>query len=241
MTKKLETRECQNCHKIWTVEVENPNSSIKRILCDNCLQSLSPKEKAIIYGNTSKTKHFETRTCLNCNKQWQIIVSNDKKAVRKQQFCKDCNKLLSNKEKKRILRLKVDGYHEKEKEQRKQSHKRNIIHNMYKRAKDRAKKYNYEFNLEEEDIIIPELCPLLEVPFVLGEKGDYAYTPTIDRIDNSKGYTKDNISIITMKANSMKNSASFEELQKFCTNILRYSLNNKKSELIELKDKEPLG
>lgn len=28
------------------------------------------------------------------------------------------------------------------------------------------------------------------------------------------------------KANSMKNSASLEELKTFCTNILRYSLNN---------------
>lgn len=42
-------------------------------------------------------------------------------------------------------------------------------------------------------------------------------------------------------ANSMKNSATFKELETFCTNILRYSLNNREDESIELEDKEPLG
>lgn len=40
-----------------------------------------------------------------------------------------------------------------------------------------------------------------------------------------------------MKANTMKNSASLEELKKFCKNILRYSLNSSKE--TETEDKEP--
>ena len=94
---------------------------------------------------------------------------------------------------------------------------------------------------DDSDIIIPEKCPILEVPFVLGSKGDYEYTPTIDRIDNSKGYTKDNIQVISKKANSMKNSASLEELKIFCKNILRYSLNTIKKEGSEQENKESLG
>ena len=123
-------------------------------------------------------------------------------------------------------------------EGKKESHKRNIIHYLWFRAKQRAIKYGYEFNIEESDIIIPKICPILEVPIILGSKGNYEYTSSLDRIDNSKGYIKGNIQVISKKANSMKNSATLEELQKFCTNILRYSLNITEQESNESKDKE---
>lgn len=97
-----------------------------------------------------------------------------------------------------------------------------------------------EFNIDENDIVIPEICPILEVPITVGTKGDYEYSPSIDRIDNSKGYIKGNIQIISKKANSMKNSATPTDLMTFCKNILRYSLNNIKEEDIELQDKEPV-
>ena len=47
--------------------------------------------------------------------------------------------------------------------------------------------------------------------------------------------------VISKKANSMKNSATFNELNTFCQNIKRYSLTSSKEEARELKDKEPLG
>ena len=43
------------------------------------------------------------------------------------------------------------------------------------------------------------------------------------------------------KANSMKNSASIEELKKFCANVLRYSLNITENKCDELQDKEPVS
>lgn len=128
----------------------------------------------------------------------------------------------------RNLRNTVDAtYRLKRCTQRNESKRRNFIHNMWKAAKARALRKELEFNIEESDIIIPEVCPILEVPFIYGTKGNYKYTPSLDRIDNTKGYIKGNIQVISSLANTMKNAASQEELQKFCTNILRYSLNNK--------------
>lgn len=112
---------------------------------------------------------------------------------------------------------------------------------MWRAAKRRAEKKGIDFNITPEDIIIPEKCPLLEVPFIYGTENNYDYTPSLDRIDNTKGYIKGNIQVISMKANSMKNSASFDELLTFCKNILRYSPNNGKYEIIEQQNKESVG
>ena len=80
--------------------------------------------------------------------------------------------------------------------------------------------------------------------FVAGEKGNYEYTPSLDRIDPTKGYIKGNVWVITKRANTMKNSATREELLKFADNIYKYFGDNdivqpiEKS--IELQDKEPV-
>lgn len=126
----------------------------------------------------------------------------------------------------RKLRIKLcPEYREEIQQQKKASRERNIEQAMLTSAKNRAARKGLEFNLELSDIVIPEKCPLLEVPFHFGTKECYDYSPSIDRIDNSKGYVKGNIQIISMKANAMKNSASLEELYTFCKNILRYSPN----------------
>lgn len=125
--------------------------------------------------------------------------------------------------------------------QKRDSRIKNFIHSMWKSAKNRAAKKGLEFNIEESDIIIPAICPLLNIPIMFGTRKDYNSSPSIDRIDNTKGYIKGNIWIISKKANTMKNSATLEELHTFCTNMLRYSPNYIKDEDIDLKDKEPLG
>lgn len=110
---------------------------------------------------------------------------------------------------------------------------------MLHRTRARAELKGLEFNIDEDDIVIPEICPILEVPIIVGTKGEYEYSPSIDRIDNSKGYIKGNVQIISK--NSMKNSATSTELITFCKNILRYSLNSIKKEDTELQDKELVG
>ena len=93
--------------------------------------------------------------------------------------------------------------------------------------------------IEFADIVIPEKCPILECPFIYGTSENYDYSPSLDRIDNSKGYIKGNIQVISTKANKMKNSATQEELINFCKNILRYSPNCSKE--TEQENKESLG
>lgn len=93
---------------------------------------------------------------------------------------------------------------------------------MYSNAKSRALKFNLDFNIEPSDVVIPEICPLLELPITLEVgNGRLKNGPSLDRIDNSKGYIKGNVQVICNLANTMKNSATAEELRTFANNILK--------------------
>jgi hypothetical protein len=46
-------------------------------------------------------------------------------------------------------------------------------------------------------------------------------SPSIDRFDNSKGYVKGNVWIISDRANRLKSNLSKEDLYTFCTEMLR--------------------
>ena len=87
--------------------------------------------------------------------------------------------------------------------------------NLYQLAKHRAKSKGIEFNIELSDIIIPEVCPILGLPIKKAIDGNRDLSPSLDRIDNSKGYIKGNIQVISFKANAMKLTANKDELINF--------------------------
>lgn len=81
-------------------------------------------------------------------------------------------------------------------------------------ARRRAKDKGLPFNLIKEDIKIPDVCPVLGIPLKVnvGGKRQDANSPTIDRIDNTKGYTLDNIIVVSHRANTIKGDATLAEL-----------------------------
>ena len=90
-------------------------------------------------------------------------------------------------------------------------------------AKRNAKNNNREFDLTLEDIVIPTHCPILGIELTFGGKRNNS-SYSVDRIDNSKGYIKGNIQIISWLANRMKSDATQEQLIKFATFILNTSV-----------------
>jgi hypothetical protein len=61
---------------------------------------------------------------------------------------------------------------------------------------------------------IPEFCPVfpwIRLEFRVGaERQDNS--PSLDRIDNTKGYVKGNVRIVSWRANRLKGNATDEEL-----------------------------
>ena len=86
-----------------------------------------------------------------------------------------------------------------------------MVSQMLAAAKHRAKKRNLEFDLEAFDIIIPDYCPVF--PYIKLERLNHATRPELDRKDNSKGYIKGNVFVISGKANGLKRDATVEDLE----------------------------
>lgn len=81
---------------------------------------------------------------------------------------------------------------------------------IVQRSKFRAMKKNIPHNITEEDIIIPEYCPILGVKIEM--KRNSKYGPSIDQIVPGKGYIKGNIQIISRRANYLKSNITPDEV-----------------------------
>ena len=95
---------------------------------------------------------------------------------------------------------------------------------IHSRVKSRAKKYNIPFDIDVEDIIVPEYCPVLGIKIVhhLGEgKGYRPDCPSIDKIIPRLGYIKGNVRVISARANLLKNDATVDELERVLNNLKR--------------------
>lgn len=125
-------------------------------------------------------------------------------------YCKSCEKLykdawyISNKE-----RISL-----------KQRNKRDS--NPLKVLISERKNTKHEFTITEDDLTLPDLCPILKIPLFSGQGKTTINSPSLDRIDNSIGYVRGNVWIISHLANRMKSDATEEELNNFCRWIKGY-------------------
>jgi hypothetical protein len=185
--------------------------------CKTCSSTMRSKKR---YSVTLIEK-----TCFCC-KQTKIASDFSKNASLiggLHTWCKECctnkHKVSEYAKKSNIVRkekIKSDPiYRENINNQKRKSRIKRIASVLLQECKRRAIKKNLEFNISIEDIIIPEICPILLQPIIQGTKDNYKFSPSIDRIDNNKGYIKGNIQVISMKANTIKNSATIEELLLF--------------------------
>ena len=92
---------------------------------------------------------------------------------------------------------------------------------LWRNAENRCRDKGREFTLTWGGFIDAwpknNRCPVFGFELVFGDDGPMGRnnSPSIDRIDSSKGYTDDNIQIISKLANSMKQNATEEQLLQF--------------------------
>lgn len=86
---------------------------------------------------------------------------------------------------------------------------------LYSSAKCRAKQSGIYFSITPEDIVIPELCPILGLRLERGRGKLHDASPSIDRINTKIGYVPGNVMVISHKANRVKSDLTLEEFKKF--------------------------
>ena len=94
------------------------------------------------------------------------------------------------------------------------------IKQLCSQLKASAKSRNIQFDLTPTDIDeigIPISCPVLNIPIYFHKGSPKHDSISFDRIDSSLGYTKDNIVIISYRANQLKSNATLEEMEKLVT------------------------
>lgn len=94
---------------------------------------------------------------------------------------------------------------------------------IIRNSKFMAKRRGIYFNLTYQDFEIPEYCPILgiKLKYMYEGNGNDPAHASLDRIDNSKGYIKGNVIVVSRLANAMKNEATFEQLKLFCKNMIK--------------------
>ena len=81
---------------------------------------------------------------------------------------------------------------------------------LWEAAKARAKKHGLPFEIKVSDIVIPATCPVLGIP-INWEDRDHA--ASVDEIVQGRGYRKENVCVISGRANRIKSDASLLELK----------------------------
>lgn len=121
----------------------------------------------------------------------------------------------------RKRRLKAKENRAKRREDEVNYARKNPERHLLFAAKRSATRRGLQFNLTLEDIIIPEYCPILNIKLseVRQKDGAKPESPSVDRIDTTKGYIKGNVGIISWKANTHKSALTLEDIERLSNYI----------------------
>jgi hypothetical protein len=94
----------------------------------------------------------------------------------------------------------------------------NQVGELLRRTRSRAKTKNLEFALTKTDLCVADVCPCcghaMSVNIELSGSGNpHPHCPTADRFDSSIGYVPGNVHVICNSCNSIKRSATEEQLR----------------------------
>lgn len=214
-------KKCKYCH----VEKDLIEFPIKRdgSYSGNCL---SCKDKRKEYNRVNKENLSQDHKIYYQNNKQKILENRKVYYQNNKEEILDKNKNNYEENKESYLQYKKE-YYIKNKDHflrwSKDDRTSNPIKYLLKNTKKRAVEKNLPIDITEEDIIIPNVCPVLGIPIIIGNSlKNRDNSPSIDRVIPNLGYVKNNVRVISFRANSLKKDGSIEEFEK----IIQYIKNN---------------
>jgi hypothetical protein len=164
---------------------------------------------AVVYTNSKK--------CRECALELPIqqFTKNKANKDRLQNVCKQCDNI--RQKKRRVEKKTLIQEYGKEYRKKNAANFEYRLQALLNASRARAKFKNREHTLTKQDLVdlypTDGNCPIFGIKLEWNEKGFRENSPSIDRIDSTKGYTRDNVQIISWKANRIKGYASVEDLE----------------------------
>lgn len=206
-----------NCH-VCNIEISKYKSQIReRTYCSRtCLNTyvkdITSKRHYALRQNTEKK-------CLACSvvKPVGQFSSNKAHADGKATYCKACDRIRCN------IRDK----------QKRTLHVGQFLKALYKMAKSRSEKRKIPFDLTLDQLISlwdrqNGLCAITKEPMThIRGNGKVSTNVSIDRVNSSLGYSIENLQLVCLIVNIMKNIFTIEELRMWSLKILTNTETNK--------------
>lgn len=115
--------------------------------------------------------------------------------------------------KKRYLQRHPDRNRQQQKDWRARHPEGDLLN----KARSRARRGGFPCTITRADIVIPKVCPILGIPlrahYGEGKRG-FDDSPTLDRLVPLLGYVPGNVTVISGRANRIKNDATLQELER---------------------------
>ncbi len=161
---------------------------------------------------------IETKYCIACKEEvsTSLFAINRANSDGFQSRCKSCDNF-----RQAIRRLsksaEIKAYAVKYQQERRKNDPSYRLQMLLNASKQRANNKDRQHTLTLQDLKdlwpLDNKCPVFGFEFEWNSAGFRETSPSIDRIDSTKGYTRCNVQIISWKANRIKAHATAEELE----------------------------
>jgi hypothetical protein len=208
--KKAERKQAKK-PTIYCLRCETPfphGAHLSKKYCEKCTTIKETNVRA--KRKAARMEKLKGHTCVDCHVDLKLdeeYLKNPSMRGKPRTRCERCAHVKRNKEK------SAAGY-------------KHDMGSAFRQIKKRCKAKGLPFDLTIEDLVVPDECPVLKIPIIPASLGGVnPMMPSVDRHVPEKGYTKENIVIMSHRANSLKSNAAFEEIE-----ALYLYLKSKKTE-----------